>query len=826
MSSESPSKNNRIIKVARSIKRTFGSLLQPSRLPSPSLIDLASKSDNHVAATSTVAGTRRVTESYCLDTDTMSPIAVQVTPDLPRQCSSVDSSRPETPPILSDHMVAASTAAGTSNMSFDYPPSFPVGSIRAPDTTVTSTVTDSMSPSISIPVTPSIPEVPRQFGSVGSSRPETAPTHLPPLNANSPTSLFQNAQINMNQPMIIVTTNVYQVSDANENEQSKARILCVEYDTASPAPRNACRKDTREAILGTLQVWANDKTATMVYWLSGMAGTGKTTIAYSFSEILCEEESLGGTFFSSHLRDDTRNVRCIIPTVALQLARDSREVIVPVIVLDALDECSDHSLVAELLAVILEHSTSLPVKFLITSRPDIVFKEYLDQSRVQSSSLHDYINPTPSSVQSAELNQERNQSQVPSQRQEIPLQKSNDIYERHLTPKGRGFPLWIPEPNQVLHISYRRTGIRIGDVGIITHSGAFSFLFNICLSHDDPVNPRVLPENFAPISPPIEAIDIERFSVFDPDSHLASASIERSQTSDISFLCIEGIKFSGIVFNSSASEGAILTMPQGAKSEDLGNSAAFRDYAAANIADWYKFVNGRRGREAKNGDVRLVVGFDKTTSWGIATFANQSTQNNCRLRFGPSERAGLASAGTYAWGEYSGVAEVKAGPGSNNNELRRDSDSPDVRFENQCLFVRTLNVTLADDVWVNIHSSLGSVHVDPRHRQYSRVKDYSNSNHPHLNNPGTSSSSSSLPPQGVQTGIQRHTGSPYGLQDVDVTNNNPTMFISGPLESLTAHPSKVLNDILLAKVPTAKMVITHDDDWSSIIAQASRTTGF
>jgi hypothetical protein len=61
--------------------------------------------------------------------------------------------------------------------------------------------------------------------------------------------------------------------------------------------------------------------------------------------------------------------------------RDARGVLVaPVIVLDALDECSDQSLVAELLSVILKHSRSLPVKFFITSRPEVVLKETFDHS--------------------------------------------------------------------------------------------------------------------------------------------------------------------------------------------------------------------------------------------------------------------------------------------------------------------------------------------------------------------------------------------------------------------------------------------------------------
>lgn len=109
-------------------------------------------------------------------------------------------------------------------------------------------------------------------------------------------------------------------------------------------------------------------------------------------------------------------------------------------------------------------------------------------------------------------------------------QKSNEIYERHLWLKGRGFPLWIPEPNQRLPRVYRKKGINVGDVGIITPSGGFSFLFNICVPNDNPINPRLLPEGFEPISPPLDALDIIEFNEFKPGSYLASSSIENSQS--------------------------------------------------------------------------------------------------------------------------------------------------------------------------------------------------------------------------------------------------------------------------------------------------------
>lgn len=114
-------------------------------------------------------------------------------------------------------------------------------------------------------------------------------------------------------------------------------------------------------------------------------------------------------------------------------------------------------------------------------------------------------------------------SQLPEDRE---VQQSHAIYQRHLELKGYGFPLWIPSANQNLPIEYRRTGVRIGDVGIITPNGGFSFLFNICLPHDDPVNQQ-LPEHFSPIS---EAIHIDCFAEFDNGSHLASASVVKAHS--------------------------------------------------------------------------------------------------------------------------------------------------------------------------------------------------------------------------------------------------------------------------------------------------------
>ena len=60
-----------------------------------------------------------------------------------------------------------------------------------------------------------------------------------------------------------------------------------------------CMKGTRQQILAELEEWAFDDTAPRVCWLNGMAGTGNTCIAHTFSEILDEKQMLGASFFCS-----------------------------------------------------------------------------------------------------------------------------------------------------------------------------------------------------------------------------------------------------------------------------------------------------------------------------------------------------------------------------------------------------------------------------------------------------------------------------------------------------------------------------------------------
>ena len=152
--------------------------------------------------------------------------------------------------------------------------------------------------------------------------------------------------------------------------------------------------------------WAKDPQNRHVFWLNGLAGTGKSTIAQTFSEMVAKTGILGASFFCSRDYLDRKELKNIFPTLAYQLAcrypavrrhiiRVIKEdpsvatnslisqledlIVGPlsssnvscVIVVDALDECIDDQPASAILSVLGRHVKQLlSVKFFITGRPE------------------------------------------------------------------------------------------------------------------------------------------------------------------------------------------------------------------------------------------------------------------------------------------------------------------------------------------------------------------------------------------------------------------------------------------------------------------------
>ncbi|KAG8709899.1 hypothetical protein FRC09_000408 [Ceratobasidium sp. 395] len=188
-----------------------------------------------------------------------------------------------------------------------------------------------------------------------------------------------------------------------------AKYCSTEATESSDLGRNGCTPNTRVKVLEQLRDWAQDSHSRKVYWLNGMAGTGKTTIAYSLCLELEYTGQLAASFFCSRQLPSCRRVGLILPSIAYQLALFLRpfryelsrvlerdpdahnqpigkqfQILVAgplrqiksqlrgdlVIVIDALDECENSDSVSKMLSALLEDASGLPIKLFLTSRPE------------------------------------------------------------------------------------------------------------------------------------------------------------------------------------------------------------------------------------------------------------------------------------------------------------------------------------------------------------------------------------------------------------------------------------------------------------------------
>ncbi|CAI9635548.1 unnamed protein product [Alternaria burnsii] len=175
-----------------------------------------------------------------------------------------------------------------------------------------------------------------------------------------------------------------------------------------------CLPNTRTELLDEITTWANNENGKSIFWLSGMAGTGKSTIARTVAQSFASRGQLGASFFFKKGEGERGNASRFFTTIATDLVacepgmlpgirkaldensmishkalKDQFEKLIlqpllgikqarsqavaRVVVIDALDECereADIRAILQLLARTKDISP-VPLRIVVTSRPEL-----------------------------------------------------------------------------------------------------------------------------------------------------------------------------------------------------------------------------------------------------------------------------------------------------------------------------------------------------------------------------------------------------------------------------------------------------------------------
>ncbi|GJN78683.1 hypothetical protein PLIIFM63780_002192 [Purpureocillium lilacinum] len=218
-----------------------------------------------------------------------------------------------------------------------------------------------------------------------------------------------NLALQIDQTNILFDIDRRTVLDRLESEVAKG----ASFDSRAEEHHATCLQETRVDMLQQISGWAHDPSAEAVFWLNGMAGTGKSTIARTVARDLTRNHRLGASFFFKRGETDRASMSKFSPTLAVDLANNIPTIVshvkdametcpgilrkaaheqfdklvwqplsmiasdpsspIPVVVLDALDECENEKDIELMFRLLSRAAKGQParLKVFLTSRPEL-----------------------------------------------------------------------------------------------------------------------------------------------------------------------------------------------------------------------------------------------------------------------------------------------------------------------------------------------------------------------------------------------------------------------------------------------------------------------
>ncbi|KAI1777356.1 hypothetical protein F4818DRAFT_345854 [Hypoxylon cercidicola] len=211
------------------------------------------------------------------------------------------------------------------------------------------------------------------------------------------------------------------------------------FDSHAEEHNPTCLQGTRTDILEIVRNWADIPQTKALFWLNGMAGTGKSTISRTVAHFFSKNGQLGASFFFKRGESDRGRTLHFFPTIAAQLVKrepalaphiktaidsdpdifgkkmeeqfeklvleplfklpqEKRENKIFVIIVDALDECEQEDDIRLLIKLLsrVNHEQLLKLRIFVTSRPELPIR--LGFSTIKGTFLDLTLHSIPESV--------------------------------------------------------------------------------------------------------------------------------------------------------------------------------------------------------------------------------------------------------------------------------------------------------------------------------------------------------------------------------------------------------------------------------------------
>ncbi|KAJ4319208.1 hypothetical protein N0V84_006490 [Fusarium piperis] len=223
--------------------------------------------------------------------------------------------------------------------------------------------------------------------------------------------VLQTAIIGVDSKMVRVDENMVSM-DQRMVMHMLPTALGALYDSREEEHGATCLTDTRVELLRDIDDWINSRKAPPIFWLNGMAGTGKSTVSRTVATTTAMHRRLGASFFFKRGEADRGNISRFYTTIAYQLVRsipgivphirsaiDGKDSVIGksaekqfgklilqplmrvrhrtrtilAIVVDGLDECDGDDDIQRLITLLcdLKDIKNLRVRVLLTSRPEL-----------------------------------------------------------------------------------------------------------------------------------------------------------------------------------------------------------------------------------------------------------------------------------------------------------------------------------------------------------------------------------------------------------------------------------------------------------------------